>query len=164
MDDLNFDSRFDFDSYLNLIWLLKICFQETDLIIFLTICRSASMAEFNQYLGWEGRRGFRASRLHNDSHQQGLCTENQADSYTPRPFKVDCLFCIPACVASVMTQTKTQRAHCSRFLELRPFFGLKICSVGAEKNAFKVFHSISQPAFRVKHFPHDWELQSHFPA
>ncbi len=63
-----------------------------------------------------------------------------------RPFKVDCLFCIPARVAFVMTPTKTHRADCSRFPELGPFFGLKIRSVGAEKNAFKVFHSILQPA------------------
>ncbi len=73
-------------------------------------------------------------------------------------------FCILARVAFVMTQTKTQGADCSGFPELRPFFGLKIRSVGAEKYAFKVFHCILESAFMAKQFSNEWELRSNFPA
>ncbi len=46
-----------------------------------------------------------------------------------RPFlkKVDCLFCIRACLAFVMTQTKTHTADCYHFPELRPFFRVEMC-------------------------------------
>ena len=94
----------------------------------------------------------------------GEATNSRPKHAEVRPFKVDCLFCILARIAFVMTQTKTHRVDWPLFPELRPFFGLKIRSVGAEKNAFKVFHSILQPAFMVKQFSHDWELKSHFPA